>query len=244
MFATTKTRRRSTSTVATTHDQKEVIMKTQTCKRHANVVGVQPQTTFHKEDRMKKQSSTTLKMAILVAMVVAVGSFVLSPMAYAACSFSPSAVTINASPGQSVTSGFTISGISETWLSEGNVTAWFSASGNFTNPYVDYISPSQSIYPQSGPQHFQLPSSSTGYFFVDVPPYPIATPGQKVVLQTKVKDWYATCTATLTVVVVAPTGPPCSQKVTMYNGYNGPPVTATLAAGSTNWCLINFPVPA
>jgi len=63
-------------------------------------------------------------------------------------------------------------------------------------------------------------------------------------LQTEVKDWYATCTATLTVIVVAPQGPPCSQPVTMYSGYNGPPVTATLVAGSTNWCLINFPVPA
>ena len=65
-----------------------------------------------------------------------------------------------------------------------------------------------------------------------------------MVLQTTVKDWFTTCNATLTVVVVAPAGPPCSQKVTMYNGYNGAPVTATLAAGSTNWCLVNFPVPA
>jgi len=44
-------------------------MKTQNTKQHANVVAVQPLTTFHKEDRMKKQSSTTLRLAILVAMV-------------------------------------------------------------------------------------------------------------------------------------------------------------------------------
>ena len=45
-------------------------MKTQITKQHTNVVAVQPLTTFHKEDRMKKQSSTTLRLAILVAMVV------------------------------------------------------------------------------------------------------------------------------------------------------------------------------
>jgi hypothetical protein len=44
-------------------------MKTQISKQHTNVVAVQPQTTFPKEDRMKKQSST-LKLAILVAMVI------------------------------------------------------------------------------------------------------------------------------------------------------------------------------
>lgn len=219
-------------------------MKTQISKQHANAIAVQPQTTYQKEDRMKRQSSTTLTLAMVVALIVGAGSFVLSPRAYASCSFSPSSATIYASPGQSVTSGFTISGISETWVSEGKVTAWFSATGNFTNPYVAYISPPDTIYPQSPPQKFHLPSSSTGYFSVDVPPYPVVTAGQQVVLQTKVKDWYATCTATLTVIVVAPPGPPCSQKVSMYSGYNGPPVTATLVAGSTNWCLINFPVPA
>jgi len=162
-------------------------------------------------------------------------------MAFAGCSFSPSAATIYASPGESVSSGFTISGISETWLSEGNVTAWFSSSGNFTNPYVAYDAPPDTIYPGSPPQKFKLPSSSAGYLSVYVPGY--ATAGQSVVLQTTVKDWFSTCNATLTVVVVAP-GPPCSQNVTMYSGYTGPPVTATLVAGSTNWCLINFPVPA
>jgi hypothetical protein len=219
-------------------------MKTQSSKHHTSVVAVESQTTFQKGYRMRKRNSTPLKLAILVAMVVAIGSFVLSPMAYADCSFSPTAVIIHASPGQSVTSGFTISGISETWVSEGKVTATFSATGNFTNPYVAYISPPDTIYPQSPPQKFHLPSSSTGYFSVDVPPYPIATPGEKVVLQTSVKDWFATCTATLTVVVVAPQGPPCTQQLTMYNGYNGPPVTAALVPGSTNWCLIDFPAPA
>ncbi len=46
-------------------------MKTQTSKQHTNVAAVQPLTTSHKEDRMKKQSSTTLKVAMLVAMLVA-----------------------------------------------------------------------------------------------------------------------------------------------------------------------------
>ncbi len=45
-------------------------MKTQTNKHHTNVVAVQPQTTFHKEDRTKTQSSTTLKLAIFFAMVI------------------------------------------------------------------------------------------------------------------------------------------------------------------------------
>ena len=45
-------------------------MKTQITKQHTNVVAVQPLTTFHKEDRMKKQSLNALKLAILFAMVV------------------------------------------------------------------------------------------------------------------------------------------------------------------------------
>ena len=45
-------------------------MKTQISKQHINAVAVQPQTTFQKEDRMKKQSSTKLKLAIVVAMVI------------------------------------------------------------------------------------------------------------------------------------------------------------------------------
>ena len=45
-------------------------MKTQISKQHINAVAVQPQTTFQKEDRMKKQSSTTLKLAMVVAMVI------------------------------------------------------------------------------------------------------------------------------------------------------------------------------
>lgn len=193
---------------------------------------------------IQKLASIAPKAAPLA--VVVVGSFVSSPMAYAGCSFSPSAVTINASPGQPVTSGFTISGIFEDWISNGSVTAWFSdtPSGNFTNPYVAYDSPLDTIYPQSPAQKFKLPSSSIGYFSVSVPPYPIATAGQSIVSQTTVKDWFSTCNATLTVMVVAPPGPPCSQKVTTYNGYGGPPVTATLVGGSTNWCLLSFPVPA
>lgn len=190
----------------------------------------------------QKLASLAPKVAPLA--VVVAGSLVTSSMAFADCSFSPSAVTIYASPGESVSSGFTISGISQDWISNGSVTAWFSASGSFTNPTVAYDSPPDTIYPQSPAQSFRLPSSSTGYFFVDVPPYPIATSGQSAVLQTKIKDWFTTCYATLTVIVVAPNGPPCSQKVTMYTGYNGSPVTATLATGSTNWCLINLPVPA
>jgi hypothetical protein len=45
-------------------------MNAQITKPHNNVVAVQPVTTFHKDDRMKKQSSTTLKLAMLVAMVI------------------------------------------------------------------------------------------------------------------------------------------------------------------------------
>jgi hypothetical protein len=192
---------------------------------------------------VQKLASIAPKAASLA--VVVVGSFVSSPMAFAGCSFSPSAVTVYASPGEPVSSGFTISGISETWLSEGNVTAGLWYTPGFTNPQVHYNSPPDTIYPQSPLQKFSLPSSSTGYLSVDVPPYPTATVGQSVVVQTTVKDWFSTCDATLTVIVVAPKGPPCSQTVTaMYSGYTGSPVTATLVAGSTNWCLINFPVPA
>ena len=45
-------------------------MKTQISKQHTNEVAVQPQTTFHKEDRRKKQNFTTLKLAIFFAMAV------------------------------------------------------------------------------------------------------------------------------------------------------------------------------
>ncbi|SPF51976.1 exported hypothetical protein [Candidatus Sulfopaludibacter sp. SbA4] len=130
---------------------------------------------------IQKFSSIAPKAAPLA--IVVVGLFVSSPMVYADCSFSPSAVTIHASPGESVTSGFTISGISEDWISSGSVTAWFSAtpSGNFTNPYVAYDSPPDTIYPQSPPQKFRLPSSSIGYFSVNIPPYPTATATQKIV---------------------------------------------------------------
>lgn len=147
---------------------------------------------------IRKVASTAPKAALLA--IVAVGSFVLSPMAFAACSFSPSAVTLYATPGESVSSNFTISGISR--IGGGHVTGWFWASGSsFTNPYVAYNGPPpQTIYPQSGGVSFQLPASSTGYFGVYIPPY--ATAGQKEVLQTKVKDWFETCTTTLTVVVV------------------------------------------
>jgi hypothetical protein len=53
-------------------------MKTQNTKQHTDAIAVQPQTTFHKEDRMKRQSSTTLKLAIVFAMVI---SMALSAMA-------------------------------------------------------------------------------------------------------------------------------------------------------------------
>ena len=45
-------------------------MRTQSSKHHTNTAAVQPQTMFPKEDRMKKQNSTTLKLAVLVAMVI------------------------------------------------------------------------------------------------------------------------------------------------------------------------------
>lgn len=45
-------------------------MKTQISKQPTNVVAVRPLTTFQKEDPMKKQGSTTLKLAMVVAMVI------------------------------------------------------------------------------------------------------------------------------------------------------------------------------
>ena len=207
--------------VATTCDQKEVNMKTQAIARNTQVFKLQPQTNdrsqmFGINSLLRKLANTAPKAALLA--VIAVGSFVLSPMAFAGCSFSPSAVTLYATPGQSVSSPFTISGISETWFSEGWVTGWFSASGSsFTNPYVAYNGPPpQTIYPQSGGVSFQLPASSTGYFGVYIPPY--ATAGQSEVLQTKLKDWFTTCTATMTVVVV--TSPGLSTEMNTIGGNN------------------------
>src|ERR1035437_68570 len=76
--------------------------------------------------------------------------------------------------------------------------------------------PPQTIYPQSGGVSFQLPASSTGYFGVYIPPY--ATAGQSEVLQTKLKDWFTTCTATMTVVVV--TSPGLSTEMNTIGGNN------------------------
>ncbi len=45
-------------------------MKTLITKQHTDAMAVQPLTTFPKEDRMKKQSFNTLKLAIVFAMVV------------------------------------------------------------------------------------------------------------------------------------------------------------------------------
>ena len=45
-------------------------MKSQRSKQHTNAAEVQPQNTFPKEELMKKQNSTTLKLAILFAMVM------------------------------------------------------------------------------------------------------------------------------------------------------------------------------
>ena len=44
-------------------------MKTQSNKQHTNVVAVQPQTTFHKEDRMKNHSTTLMKLFAICAMI-------------------------------------------------------------------------------------------------------------------------------------------------------------------------------
>ena len=44
-------------------------MKTQISKQHTNVVAVQPQTTFHKEDRMKNHSTTLMKLFAICAMI-------------------------------------------------------------------------------------------------------------------------------------------------------------------------------
>ena|SRR5664279_2136712 len=45
-------------------------MKTKITIQHTNIVAVQPQTTSYKEDRMKKRSFNTLKLAIFFAMVI------------------------------------------------------------------------------------------------------------------------------------------------------------------------------
>jgi len=45
-------------------------MKTQISKQHVNVVAVQPHTMFQKGGRMKSQSSTILKLAVCIAMVM------------------------------------------------------------------------------------------------------------------------------------------------------------------------------
>jgi hypothetical protein len=44
-------------------------MKTQISKQHTSAVAIQPQTMFQKEDRMKRQSSTTLKLALVVMVI-------------------------------------------------------------------------------------------------------------------------------------------------------------------------------
>jgi hypothetical protein len=199
--------------VATTCDQKEVTMKTQAIAPKTGIETSTPnqqpkgQTQMNRISFLIRKLANTAPKAALLA-IIAVGSFVLSPMAFAGCSFSPSAVTLYATPGQSVTSSFTISGISESWFSEGWVTAGFFVSGDFTgpdaNPYAAYEYPPDTIYPQSPPQKFQLPASSAGYLSVYIPRYAIA--GQSVVLQTVVKDWFSYCNATLTVNVVASPG--------------------------------------
>ena len=45
-------------------------MKTQVTKQHTNLVAVQSLATLQQEDRLKNDRSTTLKMAVLVAMVI------------------------------------------------------------------------------------------------------------------------------------------------------------------------------
>ena len=203
-------------------------MKTQALAPHAAIETSTPnqppkgQTQMNRISFLIRKLANTAPKAALLA-IIAVGSFVLSPMAFAGCSFSPQAVTRYAAPGQTVTSDFTISGISETWFSEGWVTAWFQASGNFTNPppYVAYNgNPPDTIYSWSGSQKFHLPASSAGYFHVSVPPN--ATAGQSEVLQTEVKDWFGTCAATLTVVVA----PACSSPSN---------INAPGAASTNNW---------
>ena len=203
-------------------------MKTQALAPHAAIETSTPnqppkgQTQMNRISFLIRKLANTAPKAALLA-IIAVSSFVLSPMAFAGCSFSPQAVTRYAAPGQTVTSDFTISGISETWFSEGWVTAWFQASGNFTNPppYVAYNgNPPDTIYSWSGSQKFHLPASSAGYFHVSVPPN--ATAGQSEVLQTEVKDWFGTCAATLTVVVA----PACSSPSN---------INAPGAASTNNW---------
>ncbi len=46
-------------------------MKSQNSKQHTNAVAVQPQTTLPKEDQVKRQSSTLMKLALFVAIAVA-----------------------------------------------------------------------------------------------------------------------------------------------------------------------------
>lgn len=157
---------------------------------------------------IRKLANSAPKAALLA--VVAVGLFVLSPMAFASCNFSPGwVVTKYASPGQGVTSPFTISGIAEFWPADGDVTGFFAVGGDFGtdgNPFVEYYGGPESLYPQSGNVKFNLPSSSTGYFSVYIPGY--AKPGQKAYLSTSIKSWFSTCAAGLTVIVDCLTPPP------------------------------------
>ena len=103
--------------VATTCDQKEVTMKTQAIAPKTGIETSTPnqqpkgQTQMNRISFLIRKLANTAPKAALLA-IIAVGSFVLSPMAFAGCSFSPSAVTLYATPGQSVSSNFTISGIS------------------------------------------------------------------------------------------------------------------------------------
>jgi hypothetical protein len=157
---------------------------------------------------LRKLASTAPKVSLLA--IVAAGLFALSPMAFASCAFSPGwVVTKYASPGQGVTSPFTINGIAEFWPADGDVTGFFAVGGDFGtqgNPFVEYYGGPESLYPQSGNVKFRLPSSSTGYFSVYIPGY--AKPGQKAYLSTSISSWFSSCAAGLTVIVDCLTPPP------------------------------------
>jgi Concanavalin A-like lectin/glucanases superfamily len=63
--------RGQSATADAPHVHKEVTMKTHISKQHTtNAFAVQPQTNLQKGDRMKTQSSTTFKLAMVVAMVI------------------------------------------------------------------------------------------------------------------------------------------------------------------------------
>src|SRR5271157_2637394 len=70
MFAQPKPGVARPTTVATTHDHKEVLMKTQGIEMNTQAVNLQPATNNRKKNCMKKQCNNALRLAVLLAMAI------------------------------------------------------------------------------------------------------------------------------------------------------------------------------